>query len=122
MTTPIYNLEERLIQFAVEALTTAEKLPSSQGARVLCHQLCKSCTSPALNYAEAQAAESDRDFLHKMRICLKELRETQVCLRIIAKKPYVNPTLVEPVLNECSELVAMFVAGVRKKQMNMRLR
>ena len=89
-----YDLEERLVSFAVLILDISEKLPKSGGARVLAKQLVRSGTAPALNYGEAQSAESSRDFLHKMRVCLKELRETQIALKIISRKRYFEPRSV----------------------------
>jgi len=67
-----FNLEERLINFSVSILNLIENMPQSLGAVGLSKQLARSGTSPALNYGEAQAAESGKDFLHKMKICLKE--------------------------------------------------
>ena len=71
-----YDLEERLISFAIRMMTIAEGLPQTKSGIHLAGQLTRSGTSPALNYGEAQGAESKRDFVHKMRIILKELRET----------------------------------------------
>ena len=119
MTRTQYDLEDRLIAFAVTILDLVEQLPRSKGAQILATQLCRSGTSPALNYGEAQAAESDRDFLHKFKVCLKELRESQICLKIIARKPYLPEDIVSPALLESSELVAMFTAGTKKKERNM---
>ncbi len=76
-------------------------------------QLVRSSTSPALNYAESQSAESTRDFIHKLGIGLKELRETVVCLRIIEEaKLCDNPELLSKLTSECSELVAIFVSSI----------
>jgi len=76
-------------------------------------QLVRSSTSPALNYAESQSAESTRDFIHKLGIGLKELRETTVCLRIIEEaKLCDNPELLSKLTLECSELVAIFVSSI----------
>ncbi len=103
-----YNLEDRLINFAVMVLELVEQLPNKPAAKNLGGQLNRSGTSPALNYGEAQAAESDSDFLHKIKVCLKELRESQICLKIIERKPFLEGKIVNPVLQECGELVAIF--------------
>ncbi len=79
-------------------LDIVEKLPGGYAANHLGGQLIRSGTSPALNYGEAQAAESPKDFLHKMKVCLKELRESQVCLKIIERKLYLEQKTVKPVL------------------------
>ena len=107
-----YDLEERLIDFAVIILDLCELLPQNFAAKHLGGQLVRSGTSPALNYGEAQAAESKADFLHKMKICLKELRESQICLKIISKKKYIKEEKEQPVLKECSELVSIFTKSI----------
>jgi len=114
-----YDLEERLINFSVSILNLIEHMPQSFGAMNLSKQLSRSGTSPALNYGEAQAAESGKDFLHKMKICLKELRESQICLKIIRRKPYLSNEKVDPVLNECNQLAAIFTKSVATKTKNM---
>jgi four helix bundle protein len=81
-----YDLEDRLIDFAVAMIDTVEALPSTRAGNHIAGQLLRSGTSPAPNYGEAQSAESRKDFIHKMKIALKELRETRVWLRIILKK------------------------------------
>ena len=118
MSTFKYDLEDRLIGFAVMALTIAEALP--YGAKSLSKQLARSGTSPALNYGEAQSAESPKDFLHKLKLCLKELRESQICLLIVKRKPFLDLEKVDPVLKECSELVAIFTTSVETKKKNIR--
>jgi len=77
-----FDLEERLIRFSVEIITLCGKIEGDFSSQHLAKQLIRSATSSALNYGEAQGAESSRDFLHKMKICLKELRESLVNLKI----------------------------------------
>lgn len=113
-----FNLEERLIDFAVMSLEVVEKLPNSYAANHLGGQLSRSSTSPALNYGEAQAAESTKDFLHKMQICLKELRESQVCLKIIERKPYLKKEVISSTLKECGELVTIFTTSIKTAKIN----
>lgn len=114
-----YDLQDRLVAFAVMILKISEQLPSDIGARSLANQVVRSGTSPALNYAEAQSAESPRDFLHKLKICLKELRETQITLTIVRRMPYLTEGVINPVLDECSQLVAIFVSSIETKKRNM---
>ena len=71
-----FDLEERLIDFAVRIIRTAESLPKTRAGNHISGQIIRCGTSPASNYGEAQSAESRADFIHKIRICLKELRET----------------------------------------------
>ncbi|MEX0691790.1 MAG: four helix bundle protein [Gemmatimonadales bacterium] len=68
-----YDLEDRLIRFAARACRFADRLPSTPAGRQVALQLVRCVTSPFANYGEAQAAESRKDFVHKMRLCLKEL-------------------------------------------------
>jgi four helix bundle protein len=118
-----YNLEERLINFAVMVLNLADQLPNTFAGKHLGGQITRSGTSPALNYGEAQGAESRADFSHKMKICLKELRETQICLKIIQKKNnMVKIEISEPVLKECNELVAIFTSSIEKIKSNNTLK
>ena len=83
-----YDLEERLVSFAVRIIDVAESLPKTRAGNHLAGQLIRSGTSPAFNYGEAQAAESKDDFIHKMKVVLKELKETRVCLTIIGRKGF----------------------------------
>lgn len=94
-------------------IDAAEALPKTVASKNLSGQIVWSETSPALNYAEAQSAESKADFVHKIKICLKELRETFVCLKIIQRKGYFKETRLEPLLNENMELVSIFVKSIQ---------
>lgn len=109
-----YDLEERLIEFAVLALNMVDILPNKYSANHLGNQLVRSTTSPALNYGEAQAAESKKDFVHKMGIILKELRESLICIKIIEKRNYVsNNQIIEKLKQENKELVAIFTTSIK---------
>ena len=78
-----FDLEERLINFSVLIVEIVESMPKTRAGNILAGQLIRSGTSTALNYGEAQSGESRKDFIHKIKIVLKELRETFVCLKII---------------------------------------
>ncbi len=110
----VFDLEERLINFSVIILNVAEQLPNNYAGKHLAGQLTRSGTAPALNYGEAQGAESKNDFVHKMKICLKELRETQICLKIIQRKPMTESKDIEIAIAECNQLVAIFTSSVKK--------
>ena len=105
------ELESRLIDFACRVMEMAEKLPETYGARHLASQIIRSATSPALNYGEVQGAESRDDFIHKMKICQKELRETFVCLKLIEKRGWFAQGKMTALINESNELIAIFVAS-----------
>lgn len=108
-----YDIEERLIDFAVNIISFAESLPNSKSASHLGGQLLRSGTSPSLNYGEAKGAESKSDFLHKMKVCLKELRESYNCMRIIHRaKIYRSEQQVKELAVECNELISIFVKSI----------
>jgi four helix bundle protein len=114
-----FDLEQRLIDFAVNALKIAEALPDNRGANTLSGQLVRSGTSSALIYGEAQGAESRKDFIHKMRVSLKELRETYVCLKIIDKSGYLKSNeFLQAALKENNELISIVVASIGTAKRN----
>ncbi|MCB9329934.1 MAG: four helix bundle protein [Lewinellaceae bacterium] len=107
------DLEGRLIEFASRIMDLAEQLPRVMTAKHLGNQILRSGSSPALNYGEAQAAESRDDFVHKMKLCLKELRETSVCLKLITRRYWFPESKLLPLLEENNQLIAIFVASIR---------
>jgi four helix bundle protein len=84
-----FDLEDRLVDFACMCIDVCDLLPGSQVGKNLQYQLSKSATASALIYGEAQAAESPSDFIHKMKMVLKEIRESRVNLKIVIRKPIV---------------------------------
>jgi len=109
-----FDLENRLITFAVKILEIADELPKTYAGLHLSKQITRSGTSPALNYAEALGAESKKDFVHKMKISLKELRETNTCLKIIDKKPLLQKSdNLTYISKECIELISIFVSSIK---------
>jgi len=109
-----YDLEERLIQFSVEIILLYRNTNSDFASEHLSKQLIRSATSAALNYGEAQSAESSRDFLHKMKICLKELRESLVNLKIQKGAILIKDLeKLEMLITENNELVAIFVSSIK---------
>lgn len=114
-----YDLEERLISFAVMIIELVESMPGTKAANHLAGQLLRSGTSPALNYGEAQSAESRNDFIHKLKVALKELRESLVCLKIIYKaKIFTSEEKILIALKETDELVAIFVTSTKTADNN----
>ena len=106
-------MEERLIDFASRIIDMVEALPKTPAAKHLGGQILRSGTSPALNYGEAQAAESREDFVHKMKVCLKELRETLICLKLITRRTWFPEGKLTSLLVESNELVSIFVASLK---------
>ena len=108
------ELEERLIKFAVLIIDLSQNLQNTKAGNHLSGQMVRSGTSPALNYGEAQSAESHKDFVHKIKIVLKELRETHINLRIIEHANLSNERdMTHQAINECNELISIFVASVK---------
>ncbi|MBE9543636.1 MAG: four helix bundle protein [Proteobacteria bacterium] len=109
-----YDLEERLIDFAVRIIRMAESLPKTRVGNHITGQLIRCGTSPAPNYGEAQSAESRADFVHKMKVCLKELRETRVWLLMIVRAKLIKPTSkLDLLIQETNELISIFVTSIR---------
>jgi four helix bundle protein len=109
-----FDLEDRLIDFAVRIISAAESLPKTRVANHIAGQLIRCGTSPAPNYGEAQSAESRADFIHKMKICLKELRETRVWLLMIVRGKLINPvSKLDSLIQENNELISIFVTSIR---------
>ena len=114
-----YDLDERLINFAVVVIAHVETMPNTKAANHLAGQLLRSGTSPALNYGEAQSSESRNDFIHKIKIVLKELRETLVCLKIIYKAKLITENQeVLSLMKEANELVAIFAKSAKTSAEN----
>ena len=116
---PKFDLEDRLLNFAVQVIELTEILPNTRTANHIAGQLLRSGTSPYGNHGELESAESRKDFIHKLRICLKELRETRRWLRLLARLTNIKapPTLLE-CLNEAEELIRIFVASIRTSERN----
>ena len=114
-----FDLEKRLVEFAITILKISEILFNTYAGIHLSKQIIRSGTSPALNYAEALGAESRKDFIHKIKIALKELRETNICLRIIKCKPLIRKSFeIESAINECNELISIFVTSIKTASKN----
>ena len=120
METKKFNLEDRLVKFACTCLEICDMLPNTKASQNLAHQLSRSSTACALIYGEAQAAESPADFIHKMKMVLKEIRETRINLRIIKEKPIILNDKTEAGLKECNELMAIFLKSVETAKNNNR--
>ncbi len=109
-----FDLEDRLIDFAVRVITMTGSLPKNKVGNHIAGQLIRSGTSPAPNYGEAQSAESRADFIHKMKISLKELRETLVWLKMIKRAKFIEPvSKLESLLDENNQLISIFVTSLK---------
>jgi four helix bundle protein len=119
MDKPIYNLEERLLNYTVRVIRVTEKMPRSTAGRYVADQLLRSGSSPYGHHGEAESAESREDFIHKLRICHKELREARRWLRLVRVTPLITqPELLGPLIAEAEELIRIFTASIRTAQHN----
>jgi four helix bundle protein len=109
--------EQRLVSFAASVLNVAEQLPGELKASGLTAQLVSSATAPAITYAEF--AETSKDFLNKLKGCLRNLRDTHVTLRIVKHLPSMDNKVVDPVIEDCSHLIALFAKSVKTKKNNL---
>jgi four helix bundle protein len=117
MPTKAYDLEERLLEYSVRIIKVVENLSKTRVGNHVAGQLLRSGTSPYPNHGEAQAAESPKDFIHKLRISLKELRETQRWLKLIQRVPLIkNSNHLDDIQHETEELIKIFVASIKTAQ------
>ena len=109
-----YDLEGRLIDFAVSIIEVGRALPKTRVGNHIAGQLVRCGTSPAPNYGEAQGAESRSDFIHKMKVCLKELRETRVWLVMIVRAGLVKlASKLDSLIDENNQLISIFVKSIQ---------
>jgi four helix bundle protein len=114
------ELEERLIAFAVDIIKMVDSTPSTKAGNHLAGQLVRSGTAPALNYGEALGAESKKDFVHKISVVLKELRESHITLQILYRSElYADKSFNEKLIKEANELISIFVKTVVTSKRNL---
>ena len=114
-----FDLEERLLAFASAIIDLSESLPNTRSGNHVAGQILRAGTSAYPNHGEAESAESREDFIHKLKICLKELRETRRWARLIERKHWAknNSTLLF-VLAESEELIRIFMSSIKTAQQN----
>lgn len=107
------HLDERTIQFGMLCMWACEQLPPSYAGKNIADQLFRSSTSVAANYAEACDPESDADFIHKIKLSLKELKESRVWLRYAHK--LTGESFIDEILAELLEIQHMLGASLKKR-------
>jgi four helix bundle protein len=117
---PRFNLEERLLEFSARIIRLVDALPNTRAANHLAGQLLRSGTSPYGNHGEVEAAESRKDFVHKLKICLKELKESRRWLRLVKKAAMLPAPKMAPILHETEELIMIFFASIRTAEKNVK--
>lgn len=116
---PGYDLEERLLEFAARIIRTTESFAGSVAGTHVSKQVLRSGTAPMAHHGEAQAAESRKDFIHKMKLALKELKETFRWLRLTHRVPLIEkPPLPLPLIQETDELIRIFAKNVATAEFN----
>jgi four helix bundle protein len=115
-----FDLEDRLLEFSARIIRLVDTLPNTRAANHLAGQLLRSGTSPYGNHGEVEAAESRKDFIHKLKICLKELKETRRWLRLASKSSMIPAPKMSAILNETEELIRIFFSSIRTAERNVK--
>jgi four helix bundle protein len=114
-----FDLENRFVDFTCRMIDVVEALPKTRAGNYIAGQLIKSFHSPTSNYGEVQAAESKNDFIHKMRVVLKELKECRMALKIIIKKELIKPVKkLTGIFTETEALIAIIAKGISTAEKN----
>ena len=113
-----FDLEDRLLDFSARIIRLVDALPNTRAANHLSGQLLRCGTSPYGNHGEVEAAESRRDFVHKLRVCLKELKESRRWLRLLQKAGLLPERKMASILRETEELIKIFFASIRTAEKN----
>jgi len=117
-----FDLEDRLVEFTCRMIDVVEALPNTRAGNYIAGQLIRSCHSPTFNYGEVQGAESPRDFVHKMGIVLKELKECRAALKVIIKKAMIKPvSKLDGIYKETEELIAIIAKSIATSKKNNNL-
>lgn len=113
MAAKVYDLEDRMVDFTCRMIDVVETLPNNRAGNYIAGQLIRSCHSRTFNYGEAQAAESTNDFIHRMGVVLKELKECRTALKVIIKKEIIKPIKkLEGIYDETEQLIAIIAKSI----------
>ena len=113
-----FDLEDRLLEFSARVIRLVDALPNTRASNHIAGQLLRCGTSPYGNHGEVEAAESRKDFVHKLRVCLKELKETRRWLRLLQKADLVSQSKMVAILCETEELIKIFFTSSRTAEKN----
>jgi four helix bundle protein len=115
-----FDLENRFVEYTCRMIDVVEALPKTRTGNYIAGQLIKSCHSPTFNYGEVQAAESRNDFIHKMKVVLKELKECRIALKIVRKKEMIKPlNKLTSIFKETEELIAITAKSISTAKNNL---
>ncbi|MCP5064323.1 MAG: four helix bundle protein [Ignavibacteriae bacterium] len=116
----IFDLEDRFIDYTIRISNVVDQIDNSKLGTYIAGQLIRSGSSPALNYSETQSAESRKDFVHKLKIILKELKESRICLKIIERKSLIAITnKLATIKKETEELITIIYKSIETAKSNM---
>ncbi|HOZ39475.1 MAG TPA: four helix bundle protein [Flavobacteriales bacterium] len=117
-----FDLQDRLDMFAARIVNYVDRMPKTMSGKYYGGQLLRSGGSPALHYGEASGAESTNDFVHKLRIALKELKESRSNLKIQGLSRLMLTTDVDHqwLTKECGELIAILAKSIDTARKNQR--
>ena len=113
------DIEDRLVDFGVRIVKLCGKIPSTTAGKHIGRQLVRSGTSPAPNYAEARGAESQKNFVHKLKIVLKKLNESRVWLKIIIRSELIKADRLSSLIEECDQLCKIIGASIQTSRRNI---
>ena len=114
-----YDIEDRLVEYSCRMIDVVEALPKTRSGNCIAGQLIKSCISPTFNYGEVQGAESRNDFIHKLGVVLKELKECRTALKIIRRKELIKPVKrTDALYKETEELIAIIAKSIETAEKN----
>jgi four helix bundle protein len=120
MATIKFDLEDRLVDYSCRVIEVVEALPDTKAGNYISAQLIRCGLAPALLYGEAQSAESRMDFIHKMKIVLKELKETRVCLKIISKSSMIKPVeRLSDIKSEDEQMISIIAKSIDTSRKNL---
>ena len=123
MVNKTYDLEDRFVEYSCRMIDVVEALPNTRARNYIASQLIKSCISPTFNYGEVQGAESRNDFIHKLGVVLKELKECRTALKIIRRKELIKPVnRTNGIIKETEELIAIIAKNTEAAEKNKAVR
>jgi four helix bundle protein len=109
-----YDLEDRLLEYAVRIICVTASMKHTSAGLDIADQLLRSGTSPFGNHGEAEGAESRDDFIHKLRVCFKELRESRRWLKLVQRAELIEkPELLAGLINEADEPIRIFAKSIQ---------
>ena len=114
------DISKRLIQFAARIVKVCHSLPATAVGNHISGQLMRCGTAPAAHHAEAKSAESPADFVHKLKIAVKELNESEVWLRIILASDILQAPRFDELLDECNQLQRILSASIKTARKSVR--